>query len=269
MTLALDKASLAELTPEEIRHRIRTGDYAGDSWGLAPRFAQTAMVALPSELALDFMIFAQRNPRPIPLLAVTDPGEPVLTTLAPGADLRTDIARYRVFEDGRCIEEPEDVRDRWTENTIGFVIGCTGSFEHYLEQAGIALRHLDENRLVPIYVTDRDCAPAGRLRGPLAVSMRAIRESDVARVVQLTSRFPAFHGAPIWIGDPDALGVNLDAPAFGEPLPVLSGEVPVFWACSVTPQLMAEASEVESMITNAPNHMLITDVPTGELAAIA
>jgi uncharacterized protein YcsI (UPF0317 family) len=161
------------------------------------------------------------------------------------------------------------VRERWSENTIGFVIGCTGSFEEHMRQAGIVLRHLDEDRLVPIYVTDRQCAPAGRMRGPLAVSMRAIRQSDLTRVLQLSSRFPAFHGAPIWIGDPDALGVDLDAPAFGEPLPVLPGEVPVFWACSVTPQLMAEASGVSSMITNAPNHMLITDVPTTEMAAIA
>jgi uncharacterized protein YcsI (UPF0317 family) len=192
-----------------------------------------------------------------------------LKTLAPGADLRTDLGRYRVFVDGKCVDEPADVSDRWTDDLLGFVVGCTGSFEQHIVKAGIPMRHLTQGKVVPVYITNRDCASAGSLRSPLAVSMRPVREADISRIVQLTARFPAFHGAPIHVGDPDALGVDLDRPDYGDRLEIEPGEVPVFWACSVTPQLMAEASRVEFMITNYPAYMFITDVLTEQMAVVA
>ncbi len=268
MTAALDKQPLLGLSPAEIRTRIREGAYRGDSWGLAVGFAQTAMVALPADAARDFLVFAHRNPRPCPLLEVVDVGETQLRRLAPGADLRTDLARYRVFEGGRCVAEPADASDAWREDLMAFAVGCTGSFEQLILAAGIRLRHLEEDFSVPIYVTDRECESAGRLRGPLAVSMRPIQADQVAAVVALTSRFPAFHGAPLGVGDPDLFGIDLDSPDWGDRIRLLPEEVPVFWACSVTPQLVATASEVELMITNFPSHMFITDVRTEQMAVI-
>jgi uncharacterized protein YcsI (UPF0317 family) len=218
---------------------------------------------------LDFMVFAQRNSASCPLLAVLEPGEPIMTSLAPGADLRTDVTRYRVFSRGDCVAEPTSASAYWREDLMTFVIGCTGSFEAYIVKAGIRLRHLEEGKTVPVYVTNRPSEPAGDLHGPMAVSMRPIHTGEVARVSQLTARFPAFHGAPLQVGDADALGVDLDKPAYGDRLTLEADEVPVFWACSVTPQLVATAARVEYMVTNFPNHMLITDVATERMAVLA
>src|SRR5262249_19928137 len=149
-----------------------------------------------------------------------------------------------------------------------FAVGCTGSFEQLILAAGIRLRHLEEDFSVPVYITDRECATAGRMRGPLAVSMRPIRQEQVSAVVALTARFPAFHGAPLGVGDPDAFGIDLDRPDWGDRIPLEADEIPVFWACSVTPQLVATASKLELMITNYPSHMLITDVRTEQMAVV-
>jgi uncharacterized protein YcsI (UPF0317 family) len=227
------------------------------------------MVALPREAALDFMIFAQRNPGPCPLLEVTEPGDPCPKQLAPNADLRTDLGRYRVYEDGKCVAEPSDVTEHWTDDMMAFVIGCTGSFEHHMVDSGISLDYLDDGKVVPVYITDRECVPAGALHGPLAVSMRPIRSNEIARAIELTARFPAFHGAPIHVGDPEALGVDISEPAHGDKVEIGEDQVPVFWACSVTPQLVALASNVDSMITNYPAFMFITDVPTERMAVVA
>jgi uncharacterized protein YcsI (UPF0317 family) len=269
MPQQLSKEDLVGLGPAEVRGHIRSGAYRGDSWAVAPGFAQTAMVALPREAALDFMIFAQRNPGPCPLLEVTEPGSASPEQLAPGADLRTDLGKYRVYSDGECVAEPGDVSEHWTDDMMAFVIGCTGSFEHHMVDAGISLDYLGDGKVVPVYVTDRDCEAAGSLHGPLAVSMRPIRTDELVRTIELTSRFPAFHGAPIHVGDPDALGVDIDDPAYGDRVEVKANEVPVFWACSVTPQLVALESHVDSMITNYPSFMFITDTPTEQMAVSA
>jgi len=269
VTKSMSKEDLDGLSPAEIRSHIRDGSYRDDSWAVANGYAQTAMVALPRDEALDFMVFAQRNPGPCPLLEVTEPGAPSPKRLAPDADLRTDLGRYRVYSGGACVAEPEDVSDHWTEEMMAFVIGCTGSFEHHMVDAGISLDYLNQDKVVPVYVTDRECEPAGALHGPLAVSMRPIRSEEVARAIELTARFPAFHGAPIHIGDPEALGVDIDKPAYGDHVEIKAEDVPVFWACSVTPQLVALASNVDSMITNYPAFMFITDVPTEQMAVVA
>ena len=260
MAKSITKQDLEGLNPAEVRSHIRDGSYCDDSWAVAPGFAQTALVAAAERVL-------QR--RPCPLLEVTEPGNACPTQLAPGADLRTDLGRYRVYESGECVAEPGNVTAQWTEDMMAFVIGCTGSFEHHMVDAGISLDYLDDGKVVPVYVTDRECQSAGALHGPLAVSMRPIRSDEVPRAIELTARFPAFHGAPIHVGDPDALGVDISEPAYGDKVEIGDDQVPVFWACSVTPQLVALASNVDSMITNYPAFMFITDVPTEQMAVVA
>lgn len=263
----LSKRDLAELSPGDIRKWISTGKYAGDSWGLAPGFAQTAFVAVPQDMAFDFSTFSQRNPRPCPLLEVLEPGIRLTRKLADGADVTTSLSRYRIFQNGEQVSEVTDVQSYWNDQMVGFLIGCTGSFESHMVKCGVILRHLDEDISVPLYVTNRPCESAGRLAGPLAVSMRPIRSDQVARVVQLTSRFPAFHGAPVHVGNPEAIGIHdLSDPWAGDGIDLREDEVPVFWACSVTPQLVAVQARLPLMITNAPSCMFIADRRTEELA---
>ena len=265
----LDKAQLRDLGPAEVRALYRAGRYKDNSWSVCPGFAQTAFVGLPRALALDFMIFAQRNPRPCPVLEVFEPGPPISRKLAPGADLRSDLGKYRVFRDGELIAEPYDVGAYWRDDMIGFLIGCTGSFEPHMVRSGIRLRYLEQGKTAIAYVTNIACEPAGALRAPLAVSMRPIHWTQVEKAVQLTSRFPAFHGAPVHVGDPNMIGIDIDKPWGGKLLDIAADEVPVFWACSVTPQLMAVESKVEFMITNMPAFMFISDVPTEQMAIVA
>jgi uncharacterized protein YcsI (UPF0317 family) len=265
-----DKRQFAGSSPAEIRAAIRSGGYVGDSWELAPGYAQAAFVAVPRALALDFATFAQRNPRPCPLLEITDPGDPILRAMGDGIDVRTDLSGYRVFEDGAVVDRPIDITDRWTDDLVGFVIGCTGSFESHIQRAGIRLRYLDEGLGVSVFRTNIECAPAGMFRGPMVVSMRPIKSNQIPKLTQLTSRFPAFHGAPIHVGSPGAIGIaSLADPLDGDYLPLLDDEEPVFWACSVTPQLIAREARIPQMITNAPGYMLITDVRSDDLAISA
>lgn len=266
----LSKDQVKDLKPAEVRALIRSGRYTGNSWGVAQGYAQTAFVGVPRELALDFMIFSQRNPRPCPILEVTEPGSPLLRKMAMGADVRTDLSGYRVFKEGKLVAEPHEVSAYWRDDMVGFLIGCTGSFESYMMRAGVRLRHLEEGKVGAIFVTNVECEPVGRLHGPLAVSMRPIHWTQVTKVVQLTSRFPSFHGAPVHVGDPRAIGIaDLAKPWFGDDLHVRDDEVPVFWACSVTPQVVAVQAKLEFMITNAPAYMFVSDVPTEAMAISA
>jgi uncharacterized protein YcsI (UPF0317 family) len=247
-------------TPAEARAKFRAG-YAEPTTGWCPGATQANLVMVPRDWAYDVLLFAQRNPKPCPVLDVTDPGS-VATPLAPGADLRTDVPRYRVWRDGQLVEEPADVRHVWRDDLVTFVIGCSFSFETGLVEAGIRLRHVDEGRNVAMFTTNRECRPAGRLHGPLVVSMRPVRADQVATAVQVSGRMPAVHGAPVHIGAPSALGItDLAAPDFGDAVRVEEGEVPVFWACGVTPQAALMASRPPFAITHAPGYMLITDVP--------
>lgn len=267
---SLEKAQVKDLAPAEVRAHMRSGRYKGNSWGVAQGFAQTAFVGVPRDLALDFMIFCQRNPQPCPVLEVTEPGSPLLRKMAKDADVRTDLSKYRVFKQGKLVAEPHDATEYWRDDMVGFLLGCTGSFESYMQRSGIRLRHIDEGKVGTIFVTNQQCEPVGSLRGPLAVSMRPIHWSQVARVVQLTSRFPAFHGAPVHVGDPRAIGIgDITKPWFGDVLDVKDDEVPVFWACSVTPQVVAVQAKLDYVITNAPACMFVSDVPTEAMAVIS
>ena len=260
------RATLDTATPAKIRRAIAAGEWTEHTGGLAPGYTQANLVIRPKEYAYDFLLFCVRNPTPCPLLDVTDPGSPVPAFAAPGADLRTDLPCYRVYEHGRVVAEPTDLTDRWQDGWVAFVLGCSYTFEHALLNAGVRLRHVEERRNVSMFRTARECTPAGRFHGPLVVSMRPIRADQVASAVDISSRYRRAHGAPVHVGDPASLGVaDITQPDWGEPLPVEPGEVPVFWACGVTPQAVALAAQVPLMITHAPGHMFITDIPIERL----
>lgn len=250
----------ATSTPAQARRRYREGLTAPTS-GWATGFTQANLVVLPKDWAFDMLLFGQRNPRPVPLLDVTEPGA-TDTVLAPDADLRTDLPLYRVWRDGVLVDEPTDVTDLWRDDLVTFLIGCSFSFEAALMNAGVPLRNIDQGRNVSMYRTNIECRSAGRLSGPLVVSMRPVPARQVATAVQVTSRMPAVHGAPVHIGAPEALGVkDMGHPDFGDPVEFHDGDVPVFWACGVTPQAALMASRPPFAITHAPGNMFITDAP--------
>jgi uncharacterized protein YcsI (UPF0317 family) len=259
---------VADATASDAAHargRIRSGEHAGPTSGLAPGFAQANLVVLPADDALDFLRFCVRNPKPCPLLEVTDTGSPHPLALAPSADLRTDLPRYRVFEGGSLFEEPTDVTRFWRDDLVGFLLGCSFTFEWALAAAGLPLAHQLQDVNVPMYVTDRRCVGAGPFEGPLVVSMRPFAPEYTDRAAEISARFPLMHGGPVHIGDPAALGIaDLSAPDFGDPVRIAEGEVPVFWACGVTPQAVVVEAKPSLAIFHAPGHMFITDRPHAE-----
>jgi uncharacterized protein YcsI (UPF0317 family) len=255
--------------PRETRQQIRQGKLLRPTCGLAPGFTQANLVVLPKEYAFDFLLFCQRNPKPCPVLEVLEPDsyEPVLTT--PEADIRTDIALYRVYQNGKLTAETEDIKEYWNSELVSFLLGCSFTFETALLRAGIALRHIDEGQNVPMYVTNIQTAPAGMFHGPMVVSMRPIPRDKVVKAVQITSRFPGVHGAPVHIGEPEIIGVtDLSKPDYGDPVTIKENEIPIFWACGVTPQAVALESKPVQMITHSPGHMFITDILDEDLAVL-
>ena len=250
------------------RSMIRKGEYRGPTAGFAPGFVQGNLAILPSDLAADFHRFCQANPKPCPLLAVSDRGDPRIPALGEDLDIRTDLPGYRVWRDGELVEEVPDIRAHWRDDLVSFVIGCSFSFEQALTEAGIELRHISSGCNVPMYRTSVATVPAGPFRGPLVVSMRPMKPADAIRAVQITSRFPSVHGAPVHIGLPDAIGIrDLAKPDYGDAVEVRAGELPVFWACGVTPQAVIAAVKPPFCITHAPGSMLVTDLLNTRLAA--
>jgi len=248
------------LSLDEVRSRIRSGEYAGPTGGLAGGHVQTNLVILPGDYALDFLKFCVRNPKPCPILEVTDAGSPTPPVLAQDADLRTDVPKYRVYENGELVDEPTDILSYWREDLVSFLIGCSFTFERALLDAGLHLAHLDQGRNVPMYVTNRECIPSGAFAGPMVVSMRPYRADEVPLAVAVSSRYPTMHGASVHVGDPDAIGVkNLEEPEFGDPVSIEEDQMPIFWACGVTPQAVAMDVGPPLMITHSPGHMFITD----------
>ncbi|MBI4609989.1 MAG: putative hydro-lyase [Candidatus Rokubacteria bacterium] len=255
--------------PKEIREEIRRGKYTGVTAGLAPGYVQGNLAVLPKEYAYDFLVFCQRNPRPCPLIEVTDPGSPEPAGVAPGADLRTDIPKYRIYRDGKLAEEVTDITPYWREDLVAFLLGCSFTFEWALMDAGVPMRHIEAGRNVAMWRTSIACRPAGRFQGPMVVSMRPIPAELVPKAVTVTARFPMAHGAPVHIGDPATIGIkDVDRPEWGDPGIFQSGDVPVFWACGVTPQAVALASKPPFVITHSPGHMFITDLPNHALSVI-
>ncbi|MFM1652241.1 putative hydro-lyase [Brevibacillus sp. B_LB10_24] len=253
--------TIAELKPQVARQWMREQRWQKPTAGMAEGYTQANLAILPRSLAYDFLLFCQRNPKPCPVLDVTDPGSPVPSIVAPDANLLTDLPKYRVYRHGELTEEVTSIEHLWREDMVAFLLGCSFTFEKALLENGIPVRHIEQDCNVPMYVTNIQCKSAGRFAGPMVVSMRPVPQEQVVRAVQVTSRFPAVHGAPVHIGDPGAIGIQaIDRPDFGDPVPIQGGEVPVFWACGVTPQAVAMQSKPEIMITHAPGHMFITNL---------
>jgi uncharacterized protein YcsI (UPF0317 family) len=254
--------------PREIRAEIRSGKLSGVTAGLGQGFVQANLAVLPREQAYDFLLFCQRNPKPCPLIDVTDVGSPEPAGVAPGADLRTDIPRYRIWRDGQLVDEVTDATPYWRNDLVGFLLGCSFTFEWGMLEAGIRLWHIEHGKNVAMWRTSIECRPAGVFHGPMVVSMRPIPGAQVTKAVTASARFPSTHGAPVHIGDPKLIGIDdIARPHYGDAQPFGPGDVPVFWACGVTPQAVALASKPPFMITHSPGHMFITDVPNAQLAA--
>jgi uncharacterized protein YcsI (UPF0317 family) len=271
MTIATDPNKLRAGAPTGLAARLlaRNGGYAGPTSGFAPGYVQGNLAILPRVLAADFLRFCQLNPKPCPLVGVTGPGEPRVPALGEDLDLRTDLPRYRVWRNGELVEEPTDIKGYWRDDLVGFVIGCSFSFEEALIEDGVPLRHVARSANVAMYRTNVACAPAGPFAGPLVVSMRPLKPADAIRAVQITSRFPAVHGAPVHIGLPHLIGIaDVAQPDYGDATPIEADELPVFWACGVTPQAVIAAARPDFAITHAPGCMLVTDLKNSKLAAL-
>jgi uncharacterized protein YcsI (UPF0317 family) len=262
-------SAFQSLTPAELRAAIRAGQWRKPTAGLAPRYVQTNLAILPASDAADFHRFCQRNPKPCPLIAVSEVGDPRIASIGADLDIRTDVPRYRVFEHGEEIAQPNDIREYWRDDLVTFVIGCSFTFEHSLLDAGIGIRHIEQNRNVPMFKTSIQTTPAGKFSGPMVVTMRPLKAADAIRAVQITSRFPGVHGAPVHIGDPELIGIkDLSKPDYGDAVDVRAGEIPVFWACGATPQATLRQAKPAFCITHAPGYMLITDLLNSDYAVI-
>lgn len=259
---ASDPATSDDDGPLAWRRRARAGRHAGHTVGRAAGYLQGNLAIVPEALSRDFLLYCHRNPKPCPLIGVGDPGDPRIPALGEDLDVRTDVPGYRVFRDGGDARPATDLLDVWRDDLVAFVLGCSFSFEDALRAEGIPVRHLEAGRNVPMYRTSLATRAAGPFDGPLVVTLRAFRPADAIRAIVLSERFRLAHGAPVHLGDPAAIGVErLDAPDFGDPPVIEDGDVLVFWACGVTPQLALKGAGADLAITHEPGCMLITDVP--------
>ena len=253
--------------PVEVRRRIRAGQYHDQTGGLAKGYVQANIVMLPVAYADEFALFCQRNPKPGPLLAMSEPGSPRLPEMAEDLDLRTDLPSYRVFRNGELDGDVASVGELWQDDFVAFALGCSFSFEEALVDAGLPLRHWNDGSVCPMYLTDIECAAAGRFHSRMVVSMRPFTPADAIKAVQITSRFPRVHGAPVHLGMPERIGIeNIERAWQGDDPIIASGEMPVFWACGVTSQVAVCSARPPIAITHTPAHMLVTDVRNASLA---
>lgn len=259
----------ASLTPAQLRQRIRRGEHSGNTSGLAQGFVQCNIVILPAAAAADFLRFCQANPKPCPLIASSEtPGEVTVPPLG-DIDIRTDLPSYRIFRDGKLAEERHDIVELWRDDLVTFALGCSFSFEEALLADGLEVRNITERVNVPMYRTSIDCRRAGPFGGKMVVSMRPFLAVHAIRAIQICTRFPSVHGAPVHLGDPALIGIdNIDQPDFGETVSIAAGEMPVFWACGVTPQVALEQAALPFAITHSPGCMLVTDLRNSQLAVL-
>ncbi|MGE7622956.1 putative hydro-lyase [Viridibacillus sp. NPDC096237] len=258
-----------KMTPAAIRELIRNGELTGPTAGMAKGYTQANLVILKKVYAYDFLLFCQRNPKSCPLVDVSDIGSFTPNSIANGADIRKDIPKYRIYRDGIFTEEVTDITDYWEDDMVCFLLGCSFTFETPLLASGIPVRHIEEGCNVPMYKTNIPCEKAGIFEGPMVVSMRPMKHADAIRAVQITSRFPAVHGAPVHIGDPRQIGItDVTNPDFGDVVTIKEDEVPVFWACGVTPQAVAMESKPAIMITHGPGCMFISDLKDDKLSVL-
>jgi uncharacterized protein YcsI (UPF0317 family) len=253
--------------PVALRRACREGRFSGPTSGHAHGYVQVNLAILPAADAADFLLFCQRNPKPCPVIAVSDPGARACAALGADLDLARDASGYRLFENGALVAEASDAASWWRDDLVTFAIGCSHSFEEALEAEGLTPRHVRLGTTVPMYRTSIECMPAGKFHGPLVVSMRPYKPADAIRAVQITARYPAVHGAPVHLADPAAIGIaDLAKPDYGQAVPLESGELPVFWACGVTPQAAIARAKPRFAITHAPGRMLATDLLNARLA---
>lgn len=256
------------ITPKELRQSIRKREWTTPTSGAARGYLQANLVMLPREEAFNFLLFCVRNPKPCPILDVLEPGQ-TEPTIAPGADLRTDLPRYCIFENGQLKEEVEDVSALFNDDMVCFLLGCSFSFENAMLAAGLPVRNLEENKNVSMYITRIPCQPAGPFSSSLVVTMRPMTPEQAIRAVQVTTRFHLTHGAPVHIGSPEGIGIkDLDYPQFGDRVTIRDGEIPVFWACGVTSQLAATSASLSLVITHAPGHMFVSDLRDEDLTLL-
>jgi uncharacterized protein YcsI (UPF0317 family) len=233
---------------------------------MAPDFVQGNLCILPSQYAGDFAEFCRRNPKPCPLIGQSNVGDPRLPSLGEDLDIRTDLPRYRVFRDGELIDEPTDITAYWRDDLVSFVLGCSFSFEQALIEDGVRLRHLERGANVAMYKTSIDTVAAGPFSGKMVVSMRPLHPAEAIRAIEITSRFPNVHGAPVHIGLPEQIGISdLEKPYAGDAPRMAADEIAVFWACGVTPQVAVEQARPSLCITHMPGSMIITDLKNREL----
>ena len=266
---ALTHPIFKETDAKKIREIIRRGEWTKPTRGMAFGYTQANLAILPRSEAYDFLVFCQRNPKPCPVLEVTEAGDPEPRIMAPGADIRTDLPRYRVFRHGELTDEVTDIKDIWRDDFVAFLLGCSLTFESALLANDVPIRQIEERRGPTIFKTSIPCRPAGKFRGPMVVSMRPMPTDKVIRAIQVTSRFPSTHGAPVHVGDPSQIGIeDVYKPDWGVGVTIKPGEVPVFWACGVTPQAVALEAKVEIMITHSPGCMFVTDLRNEQLTVI-
>ncbi|WP_432408361.1 putative hydro-lyase [Wukongibacter sp. M2B1] len=255
--------------PSMVREEIRKGIIQGPTAGFCRGYAQGNLVVLPKSLAYDFLLFAHRNPKPCPILEVTDVGEKELKVIAASSDITTDIPKYRVYRNGQLEGEYLEIQELWRDDFVAFVLGCSFTFESALIDEKIPVRHIECGKNVPMYITNIECKSAGVFSGPMVVSMRPIPVDKIVQTVQITSKYPRVHGAPVHIGNPKLIGIkDIDNPDFGDSVEIKENEIPVFWACGVTPQAVAMKVKPKIMITHAPGHMYICDIKNDKLASL-
>ena len=258
-----------DISPADLRRAIRSGEFTGNTSGYAPGYVQCNLTILPEEWAGDFLRFCQANPKPCPLVGVSEsPGDTALPPLG-DIDIRTDVPSYRVFRDGVFEQELPDITQLWRDDLVVFALGCSFSFEEALLADGLDVRNVSEGVNVPMYRTNMDCTPAGPFQGKMVVSMRPFKARDAIRAIQICTRFPSVHGAPVHLGDPGLIGItDLALPDYGDPVTMAADEVPLFWACGVTPQVALERAKPPLAITHSPGHMLVTDLRNSQLAVL-
>lgn len=256
-----------EQAPSLFREKVSRGEWQAGTESMCPGYVQANLVILPAEFAFDFTVFCLRNPRPCPILEVLEPGDPVVRDMAAETDIRIALPQYRIFKNGELAEETSEIGDHWRSDLVAFLIGCSYTFEEALVKGGVPVRNYSQKKDPAVYITSITCRPAGIFSGPMVVSMRPVPSSLVSRAVQITSRFPQAHGAPVHIGDGKSIGIkDIAKTDFGEPVEIKEGEVPVFWGCGITPQTVALQSKIPFVITHKPCHMFVSDIKLEELA---
>ena len=254
---------------QELRQQIRNGGFGGQTAGQAPDYLQGNVVILPKRYAGDFLLFCQNNPKPCPIIGLTSPGEFAIPGLGADLDIRTDIPQYRIHRNGLLAEERGSIEGLWSEDLVTFVLGCSFTFEEALMREGYPVRHIERGCNVPMYKTRLETLPGGVFNGPLVVTMRSYPEAQIPAIFDLSARYPHAHGTPVFWGDPEKIGIrDLNAPDYGDAVEVQAGEVPVFWACGVTPQAAIERAKPEICITHTPGCMLVTDIPSATPPAV-